>query len=284
MADAECKGQVAGGATSAADGSGGSGASGGGGNGSSSSASNGSDGGSSILPPVAMGIDLGTTFSCIAVSRNGRVEIIPNKQGERTTASCVAFTADGRVLVGTPAKEQAESNPRNTVLDSKRLMGRAFSDPLISDDKKRWQFEVVEGEKKMAAIRVQSKEESKTIAPEQIGAMVLGELKACAESYLGQPVSKAVITCPAYFNDAQRDATKKAGIIAGLDVPKMCCQYDALSEVCSVGRSDAVFDVLNKGHLHATASFRLSARPKPTHRSTPKPSISLQPHAPFYAR
>ena len=167
---------------------------------------------------VAIGIDLGTTYSAVAVFRNDRVDIIPNAQGNRTTPSYVAFS-DRERLVGDAAKNQATSNPTNTVYDAKRLIGRKFSEKVVQDDLRCWPF-VVKGDaadKPMVAVDYMD-EVQKTFYPEQISAMVLKQLKADAEAYLGEEVTKAVITVPAYFNDAQRQATKDAGTIAGLEV------------------------------------------------------------------
>ncbi len=165
---------------------------------------------------VAVGIDLGTTFSCIAVWQNDRVEIIANDQGNRTTPSYVSFTAEER-LIGDAAKQMAANNPKNTIFDAKRLIGRRFTDPTVTSDRKHWPFEVIdEGGK--PKLQVEYKGETKQFLPEEISAMVLTKMKQTAEAYLGQEVKSAVITVPAYFNDAQRQATKDAGAIAGLNV------------------------------------------------------------------
>ena len=163
---------------------------------------------------VAIGIDLGTTYSCVAVWQNGKVEIIANDQGERTTPSYVAFTNIER-LVGQPAKTQAALNPKNTVYDAKRLIGRKFSDHTVQSDMKHFSFNVVPDENERPVIKL---EDNTIYRPEQISAMVLESMKKTAEQYLGFPVKKAVITVPAYFNDAQRQSTKDAGVIAGLEV------------------------------------------------------------------
>jgi heat shock protein 1/8 len=169
----------------------------------------------------AIGIDLGTTFSCVGVWKNDRVEIIPNDQGNRTTPSYVAFT-DTERLVGDAAKNQAAVNATNTIFDAKRLIGRAFSDPTIQADMKHWPFKVVkhpDSEKPM--IEVVYRGEVKTFAPEEISSMVLAKMKDTAETFLGCKVTNAVVTVPAYFNDSQRLATKDAGIIAGLNVKRI---------------------------------------------------------------
>lgn len=165
---------------------------------------------------VAIGIDLGTTFSCVAVFRNNRVEIIANDQGNRTTPSYVGFT-DSERLIGDAAKNQVTVNSQNTVFDAKRLIGRKYSDEEIQRDKKHWPFTIVDKENK-PYIQVTYKNEKKTFAPEEISSMVLQKMKEIAENYLGEQVKDAVITVPAYFNDSQRQATKDAGAIAGLNV------------------------------------------------------------------
>lgn len=166
---------------------------------------------------VALGIDLGTTTSCVAVWQNDRVEIIANDQGNRITPSYVSFTDEER-LIGDAAKQLAATNPTNTVFDAKRLIGRKFNDPSVVADRKLWPFKVVEGESSKPKIKVEYKDETKQFLPEEISAMVLTKMKQTAEAYLGHEVKKAVITVPAYFNDAQRQATKDAGAIAGLQV------------------------------------------------------------------
>merc|ERR1711934_1351138 len=161
-----------------------------------------------------IGIDLGTTYSCVGVYKNGRVEIIQNDQGNRITPSVVAFTPEGR-LIGDAAKNQAALNPTNTVYDAKRLIGRNFFDETVQSDMKLWPFEVVN---KGGRPHIEIEDGGKTKTPEEISAMVLGRMKQISEGYLGNTVKHAVITCPAYFNDGQRKATKDAGIIAGLEV------------------------------------------------------------------
>lgn len=166
---------------------------------------------------IVIGIDLGTTNSCVAVYQNGKVEIIANDQGNRTTPSFVAFNATER-LVGDAAKNQAATNPKNTVYDAKRLIGRKFDDETVQKDAKLWPFDVKRGDGNKPVIEVTYKEEQSTFHPEEIAAMILVKMKETAEAYLGHPVTKAVVTVPAYFNDSQRQATKDAGVIAGLDV------------------------------------------------------------------
>jgi heat shock protein 1/8 len=165
----------------------------------------------------AIGIDLGTTYSCVGVWMNDKVEIVTNDQGLNTTPSYVAFTADER-LIGDSAKNQTARNPLNTVFDAKRLIGRKFSDKQVQDDIKLWPFKVTSGKDEKPMIVVQYKGETKEFQAEQISSMILQKMKEIAEAYLGKAVKDAVITCPAYFNDSQRQATKDAGSISGMNV------------------------------------------------------------------
>ncbi len=165
----------------------------------------------------AVGIDLGTTFSCVGVFQHGKVEIIANDQGNRTTPSYVAFT-DTERLIGDAAKNQVAMNPTNTIFDAKRLIGRKFNDSTVQKDMKHWPFKVVEKEGGKPKFSVEYKNEDKTFTPEEISSMVLTKMKETAEGYLGGKVTDAVVTVPAYFNDSQRQATKDAGAIAGLNV------------------------------------------------------------------
>ena len=166
---------------------------------------------------AAVGIDLGTTTSCVGVWQNNRVEIIANDQGNRTTPSFVAFTSEER-LIGEAAKNQAAGNPKNTVYEAKRLIGRRYDEPAVQRDIKHFSYNVVRGAGEKPEIEVDYKGETKRYRPEEIGAAVLQKMKATAEAFLGTPVKDAVITVPAYFNDSQRQATKDAGTIAGLNV------------------------------------------------------------------
>ncbi|KAJ4959427.1 hypothetical protein NE237_026538 [Protea cynaroides] len=168
----------------------------------------------------AIGIDLGTTYSCVGVWQNDRVEIIANDQGNRTTPSYVAFT-DTERLIGDAAKNQVAMNPTNTVFDAKRLIGRRFSDPSVQSDMKLWPFKVIPGPGDKPMIEVTYKGEKKQFAAEEISSMVLIKMKEIAEAFLGQTVKNAVVTVPAYFNDSQRQATKDAGAISGLNVMRI---------------------------------------------------------------
>jgi len=165
---------------------------------------------------TVIGVDLGTTYSCVGVYKDGRVQIIPNDQGNRITPSHVAFTETER-LIGDAAKNQATLNPTNTIYDSKRLIGRAFTDKTVQADMKLWPFKIV-NKASRPYFQVDVKGEKKDYAPEEISAMVLTKMKETAEAFLGKKVKNAVVTVPAYFNDAQRQATKDAGTIAGLNV------------------------------------------------------------------
>merc|ERR1712045_994701 len=164
----------------------------------------------------AIGIDLGTTYSCVGVFQHGKVEIIANDQGNRTTPSYVAFT-DTERLIGDPAKNQVAINPTNTVFDAKRLIGRKYDDSTVQADMKHWPFTVVE-EGGRPKLEVEYKNETKRFTPEECSSMILTKMKETAEAYLGKAVKDAVVTVPAYFNDSQRQATKDAGVIAGLNV------------------------------------------------------------------
>jgi heat shock protein 5 len=169
---------------------------------------------------TVIGIDLGTTYSCVGVFKSGRVEIIANDQGNRITPSYVAWDEAGERLVGDAAKNQATVNPEQTVFDVKRLIGRKYTDKSVQADKKLFPFELVDKEGK-PHIEVDVKDKKSTFAPEEISAMILQKMKAIAETFLGHPVKNAVVTVPAYFNDAQRQATKDAGTISGMNVMRI---------------------------------------------------------------
>lgn len=165
----------------------------------------------------AIGIDLGTTYSCVGVWQSSRVEIIANDQGNRTTPSYVAFTDEER-LIGDGAKNQASMNPVNTIHDAKRLLGRSFDDEYVKSDSEMWTFKVIDDGKNKPKVSVNHKGEDKSFYAEEVSAMILTKMKEVAETYLGETVTDAVITVPAYFGDSQRQATKDAGVIAGLNV------------------------------------------------------------------
>jgi L1 cell adhesion molecule like protein len=209
-----------------------------------------------MAPKVALGIDLGTTYSCVAVWQNDRVEIIANDQGNRTTPSYVSFGADER-LVGDAAKNVASSNPKNTVFDAKRLIGRRINDPTVIADKAQWPFSVVEGPGAKPQIEVEYKGDTKRFMPEEISAMVLTKMKQTAEAYLGHEVTDAVITVPAYFNDSQRQATKDAGAIAGLNVLRIINEPTAAAIAYGLDRTGKkeqhvlIFDCGGKQNVYA---------------------------------
>ena len=171
----------------------------------------------SLSDSTAIGIDLGTTNSCVAVWKNGQIQIAPSDMGTRTTPSVVSFT-DTERIIGVAAKERMKSNYENTVYDTKRLIGHAYQDPEIQMDMKMWPFKVTASSEGKPVINVKYKKEQHTLSPEQISAMILEQMKKQAEAFLGEKVTKAVITVPAYFNDSQRQATKNAAAIANLQV------------------------------------------------------------------
>ncbi|RYN41484.1 glucose-regulated [Alternaria arborescens] len=188
-----------------------------------------------VSGPV-IGIDLGTTYSCVGIMKNGKVEIITNDQGNRITPSWVAFTDDER-LVGDAAKNQFASNPERTVFDIKRLIGQKFKDKSVQNDIKHFPFKVVnKNGQPNVGVEVHGKET--TFTPEEISAMVLAKMKEVAESYLGEPVKNAVVTVPAYFNDAQRAATKDAGTIAGLNVLRVVNEPTAAALAYGLDKTD----------------------------------------------
>jgi len=192
---------------------------------------------------TVIGIDLGTTYSCVGVFKNGRVEIIANDQGNRITPSYVAFTAEGERLIGDAAKNQLTTNPENTVFDAKRLIGRDWVDPTVQSDIKLFPFKVIEKSSK-PHIQVDTANGVKTFAPEEISAMVLIKMKETAEAYLGKKVTHAVVTVPAYFNDAQRQATKDAGTIAGLTVMRIINEPTAAAIAYGLDKREGEKNVL----------------------------------------
>lgn len=187
---------------------------------------------------VVTGLDLGTTFSCISVWRNGRVEVIANDQGNRTTPSYAAFT-DTERLVGDAAKNQASMNPMNTIYDAKRLIGRKFSDPIVQADMKLWPFKVVDDGSDKPQVVVNYKGEEKRMYAEEISAMVIGKMKETAETFLGEPVKDMVITVPAYFGDSQRQATKDAAAIAGVNVLRIINEPTAAAVAYGLDNKDS---------------------------------------------
>ncbi len=190
-----------------------------------------------------IGIDLGTTNSCVAVMDGKDAKVIENSEGARTTPSMVAFSDDGERLVGQPAKRQAVTNPTNTLFAVKRLIGRRYEDPTVEKDKGLVPFQIVKGDNGDAWVEAQNKGYS----PSQISAMILQKMKETAEAYLGEKVEKAVITVPAYFNDAQRQATKDAGRIAGLEVLRIINEPTAAALAYGLDKKDgktiAVYDL-----------------------------------------
>ncbi|MBC7186115.1 MAG: Hsp70 family protein, partial [Calditrichaeota bacterium] len=188
-----------------------------------------------------IGIDLGTTNSCVAVMEGGEPVVIPNQEGSRTTPSVVAFTKTGERLVGQVAKRQAITNPENTVYSIKRFMGRRYDEVL--DEIQQVPYKVVRGKNDVARVKIGDKEYS----PQEISAMILQKMKQTAEDYLGEKVTEAVITVPAYFNDSQRNATKEAGEIAGLKVRRIINEPTAASLAYGLDKKKdekiAVFDL-----------------------------------------
>ena len=185
-----------------------------------------------------IGIDLGTTNSCMAVLEGSEPTVIPNAEGGRTTPSVVAFGRDGQRLVGAPAKRQQVTNPRNTIFSIKRFMGRKYDE--VSEEMKIVPYEVVKGPNDDARVKVEGTE----YAPPEISAMILQKLKADAEAYLGEPVTDAVVTVPAYFNNAQREATKDAGKIAGLNVLRIINEPTAAALAYGLDKEAAEHTIL----------------------------------------
>ncbi|PYH45014.1 Hsp70 family ATPase KAR2 [Aspergillus saccharolyticus JOP 1030-1] len=191
---------------------------------------------------TVIGIDLGTTYSCVGVMQNGKVEILVNDQGNRITPSYVAFTDEER-LVGDAAKNQYAANPRRTIFDIKRLIGRKFDDADVQKDAKNFPYKVVNKDGK-PVVKVEVNQTPKTLTPEEVSAMVLGKMKEIAEGYLGKKVTHAVVTVPAYFNDAQRQATKDAGTIAGLNVLRVVNEPTAAAIAYGLDKTDGERQVI----------------------------------------
>ncbi|KAK3087633.1 hypothetical protein FSP39_008653 [Pinctada imbricata] len=192
---------------------------------------------------TVIGIDLGTTYSCVGVFKNGRVEIIANDQGNRITPSYVAFTSEGERLIGDSAKNQLTSNPENTIFDVKRLIGRTWDDKSVQSDIKYYPFTVKNKANKPHLV-VNTGSGEKTFAPEEISAMVLGKMREVAEEFLGKKINNAVITVPAYFNDAQRQATKDAGTIAGLNVMRIINEPTAAAIAYGLDKKEGEKNIL----------------------------------------
>ncbi|PYI18423.1 putative ER Hsp70 chaperone BiP [Aspergillus violaceofuscus CBS 115571] len=191
---------------------------------------------------TVIGIDLGTTYSCVGVMQNGKVEILANDQGNRITPSYVAFTDEER-LVGDAAKNQYAANPRRTIFDIKRLIGRKFDDTDVQKDAKNFPYKVVNKDGK-PVVKVEVNQTPKILTPEEVSAMVLGKMKEIAEGYLGKKVTHAVVTVPAYFNDAQRQATKDAGVIAGLNVLRVVNEPTAAAIAYGLDKTDGERQVI----------------------------------------
>ncbi|RXN34230.1 78 kDa glucose-regulated [Labeo rohita] len=193
---------------------------------------------------TVIGIDLGTTYSCVGVFKNGRVEIIANDQGNCITPSYVAFTTEGERLIGDAAKNQLTSNPENTVFDAKRLIGRTWGDMSVQQDIKYLPFKVIEKKNKPHIQLDIGSNRLKTFTPEEISAMVMTKMKETAEAYLGKKVTHAVVTVPAYFNNAQRQATKDAGTIAGLNVIRIINEPSAAATAYALDKDDDEKNIL----------------------------------------
>jgi heat shock protein 1/8 len=202
---------------------------------------------------IAIGIDLGTTYSCVGIYRNGQVQIISNDQGSNTTPSWVSFT-DTERLIGDAAKTQSIRNSSNTIYESKRLIGRKFTDDSVQKDIKNMSYKVISDSDNNPVIEVEYKGEKKLFNPTEIASMILSKMKEIAEDYLGEKVDSAVITCPAYFDNNQRQATKDAGAIAGLDVIRVINEPTAASIAYGLNKVEGdknilIFDLGGKRNL-----------------------------------
>ncbi len=195
-----------------------------------------------------IGIDLGTTYSCVGVWRNNRVDICPNEQGNRITPSHVAFLKDGTRLVGDAAKNQASQNPGGTFFDVKRLIGRNYNDATVQRDKKLFPYSIVEDSHGKPLVELDksltSNHSKEKFTPEEVSGMILRKMKEIAEAYLGEEVKHAVVTVPAYFNDAQRQATKDAGTIAGLKVERVINEPTAAAIAYGLDKQDREENIL----------------------------------------
>jgi endoplasmic reticulum chaperone BiP len=193
----------------------------------------------SLQSQTIIGIDLGTTYSCVGVFHQGRVEILANDQGNRITPSYVAFTSDGRRLIGDAAKNQATVNTENTIFDVKRFIGRGFDEKTVQDDRKMLPYELIDvNNKPYILIRNSASSETIKLAPEEVSAMILSKMKETAESFLGYPVHRAVVTVPAYFTDSQRHATRDAAVIAGLKVERILNEPTAAAIAFGMDKSN----------------------------------------------
>jgi heat shock protein 1/8 len=202
---------------------------------------------------IAIGIDLGTTYSCVGIYRNGQVQIISNDQGSNTTPSWVCFN-DTERLIGDGAKTQSIRNSTNTIYESKRLIGRKFTDESVQKDIKNFSYNVISDSNNNPVINIDYKGEKKQFSPTEIASMILSKMKEIAESYLGEKVDSAVITCPAYFDNNQRQATKDAGAIAGLDVIRVINEPTAASIAYGLNKVEGdknilIFDLGGKRNL-----------------------------------
>jgi L1 cell adhesion molecule like protein len=190
----------------------------------------------------AIGIDLGTTNSCVAFFKNGKpkgeVIVIPNELGNNTTPSFVGFDPNNEIIVGDLAIEQSYSNTQNVIYSAKRIIGRQFNDEKVQENVNYWPFKVIDDGNNIAKIEVETNKNKKSYFPEQISAMILNKLKAAAEKYIGSEIKNVVITVPAYFNDSQKEATKDAGRIAGLNVLKIINEPTAAALAFQLKRND----------------------------------------------